>query len=151
MLARRQGIGSKFISVANIEFVGRGFHIDFFSRNLTRDPNDPVYRNIINIYGQGGVGKTWLVRKYEQIAREADAVTAVVDTGIEDALQAMDAIARQFEQKGWSLRSFTRCYQSYQEKIRDVESDPGTPSRVAALLRLGPSPIHRRTFRCAGV
>jgi tetratricopeptide (TPR) repeat protein len=135
MPSQKQGLSQKIKRVENVEFVGREFHIDRFRRNLTLDPNDHAYRNIINIYGQGGVGKTWLVRKYEQIAREAGAVTAVIDTGVEDVSQAMDAIARQFEQQSCPLKSFSQRYRTYRQKMQEVESDPDAPSGLASLTR----------------
>lgn len=54
------------------EFVGREEQLIFFRRNLRWEVDDPRRRFVINIYGQGGVGKTWLLRRFGKIAKEAE-------------------------------------------------------------------------------
>jgi hypothetical protein len=58
------------------EFVGREEQLIFFHRNLRYEPDDDRRRFVINISGQGGVGKTWLLRRFRKIAEEFAAVTA---------------------------------------------------------------------------
>jgi len=52
------------------EFVGRKEQLIFFRRNLGYEPDDDRRRFVINISGQGGVGKTWLLRRFRKIAEE---------------------------------------------------------------------------------
>jgi hypothetical protein len=50
------------------EFVGREEQLSFFHRNLRWEIDDPRRRFIINVSGQGGVGKTWLLRPLRRLA-----------------------------------------------------------------------------------
>jgi ABC-type transport system involved in cytochrome c biogenesis ATPase subunit len=54
------------------EFVRREEQLIFFRRNLRWDVNDPRRRSVVNVSGQGGVGKTWLLRRFRKIAEEAE-------------------------------------------------------------------------------
>jgi hypothetical protein len=54
------------------EFVGREEQLIFFRRNLRHEPDDDCRRFVINVSGQGGVGKTWLLRRSRKIAEETE-------------------------------------------------------------------------------
>ena len=67
-------------------FVGREEHLALFQRNLKLPPEDR--RFIFNIWGQGGVGKSTLLRQFRMLAeQEIGALTALTDdveTAIKD-------------------------------------------------------------------
>ncbi|MBL7065308.1 MAG: ATP-binding protein [Anaerolineae bacterium] len=46
------------------EFVGREEQLAFFRRNLRYEPDDRRRRFVISVSGQGGAGKTWLLRRF---------------------------------------------------------------------------------------
>ena len=54
------------------DFVGREEQLVFFRRNLRREIDDPRRRFVVDVSGQGGVGKTWLLRRFRKIAEEAE-------------------------------------------------------------------------------
>ncbi len=53
------------------DFVGRQEEVKFFCQNLTLSPEDNRRRFVFNIFGQGGVGKTSLLRRLFKLAEEA--------------------------------------------------------------------------------
>jgi len=109
------------------EFVGREEQLAFFQANLTYTPEDPRRRFVVNVSGQGGVGKTWLLRRFSKVAEEAAAVTAYADDAQDDVPGVMGAIAEQFEARGYLLKSFAERYRVYQRRQREIEADPQAP------------------------
>ncbi|MBF2026876.1 MAG: ATP-binding protein [Oscillatoriales cyanobacterium C42_A2020_001] len=57
-------------------FVGREPQIALFWQNLERSPEFRDYF-IFNVWGQGGVGKSTLLRQFRKIADEAQFATAL--------------------------------------------------------------------------
>lgn len=51
-------------------FVGRGAERAAFRENLDLPPEDERHRFLFHVHGNAGVGKTFLVRELEQLARE---------------------------------------------------------------------------------
>ncbi|MCA9926516.1 MAG: hypothetical protein KC421_29305 [Anaerolineales bacterium] len=49
------------------EFVAREAQVALFRENLTFDLDDDRYKFVFNIWGQGGVGKTTLLKRYMKI------------------------------------------------------------------------------------
>ena len=61
------------------DFVGREEQVALFRRNLALPLNDDHRRFIFNVSGQGGVGKTWLLCRFRQLAEGGDAIIAWTD------------------------------------------------------------------------
>jgi hypothetical protein len=80
------------------DFVGRSEYLQLFRTHLSLAPQDIQRRFIFNIFGQAGVGKTWLSRQYREIAQADGVLVACVDEYIEDAVDAMAIMADQFDQ-----------------------------------------------------
>ena len=116
------------------EFVGRREQLAFFRRNLRYDPYNDRRRFIINVFGQGGVGKTWLLRCFRKLAEEAGYVSACTDESESDILEVMSRIAEQFEVQGHPLRLFAKRYRIYREQRKEIEADPERPQGFSALL-----------------
>src|SRR5712691_5722177 len=66
------------------EFVGREEQVTLFRQNLTFSLEDERRRFIFSISGQGGVGKTTLLRLFSKLATEANAKVAWVNETIDD-------------------------------------------------------------------
>ncbi len=98
------------------EFVGRGRQLTFFRRNLRYEPDDDRRRFVINVSGQGGVGQTWLLRRFRRIAEEAGAVTACTDETEDDVPDVMGRVAEQFEAQGYPLKTFAERYKVYRQR-----------------------------------
>jgi hypothetical protein len=116
------------------EFVGREEQLAFFRRNLSLAPENPNRRFIVNVFGQGGVGKTWLLRRFRQIAEEFGAVTACTDEAESDIPAVMGRIAEQFEAQGYELKSFPERYKVYRQRKKEIEADPEVPQGFPDLV-----------------
>jgi tetratricopeptide (TPR) repeat protein len=116
------------------EFVGREEQLVFFRRNLRYEPDDGRRRFVINISGQGGVGKTWLLRRFRKIAEEFAAVTAFTDETEDDVSGVMGRIAEQFDAQEHPLKTFTERYRVYRQHWQEIEADPDAPQGFPAFL-----------------
>lgn len=67
---KRKSIQDILKARQQINFVGREEKIKLFRRNLELPPEDRRYRFIFNVWGQGNVGKTTLLKQFRQIAEE---------------------------------------------------------------------------------
>jgi hypothetical protein len=116
------------------EFVGREEQLAFFRHNLLYAPDDDRRRFIISIFGQGGVGKTWLLRRFRKIVEEAGAVTACTDEVEDDVPSVMGCIAEQFAARDHPLKIFAERYKVYRQRREEIEADPEAPRGFPAFL-----------------
>ncbi|MET7289932.1 tetratricopeptide repeat protein [Streptomyces sp. NPDC005573] len=127
-------------------FVGRLHELAVFRENLARDPSSEAYQFLFHVHGLAGVGKSTLIRRWEAVAREAGAVTAVVGEEAVSAVEAMEAISSRLARQGCPLRAFDKQLGHYRQKYHEAEAamagllpdgdGPGTalePTRASAL------------------
>ncbi|MEV0175796.1 tetratricopeptide repeat protein [Streptomyces sp. NPDC050803] len=112
-------------------FVGRNDERAAFRRNFDLAPEDERHRFLFHVHGNAGVGKTFLVRELEQLAREKGALTAYVDEGAGSIPEAMTAISRQFGAQGHRFKELNRVLADHRERRYEAE---------AAVLALDPGP-----------
>ncbi len=124
-------------------FVGREDQITAFRQNLTYSPQDEQRRFVYAISGQGGVGKTWLMRRFQEIAQASGGITSWTDESQDDLPSTMGAIASQLGHQGLDLGDFNERYSTYRQLRSEIESDPNAPQGLANLLG--------RTFGLAGL
>ncbi|MBP2052703.1 tetratricopeptide (TPR) repeat protein [Streptomyces griseochromogenes] len=122
-------------------FVGRGDERAAFRQNLDLPPEDERHRFLFHIHGNAGVGKTFLVRELEQIARERGALTAYVDEGVGSVPEAMAAMSREFAGQGHEVKKFDRALAAWRERRHEAEAV------VAGLEPEGPSPVTATAVR----
>jgi hypothetical protein len=93
------------------------------------------------IHGQGGIGKSFLVGRYQQMAREKGALTALTNeaeaTAVRDQsiVQAMGRLAGELAEAGGALEPFDARYERYRQCMREIAADENAPH--GALDRLG--------------
>lgn len=123
------------------DFVGRQEQLTFFRENLSYALHDRRRRFVINVFGQGGIGKTQLMHRFEEIVAEpargkagAQAVTAYVDREVNDIPQVMEEIAAQFAAQRHPLESFAKRHEAYLQRKHEIESDPAAPQGFPRLL-----------------
>ncbi len=107
------------------EFVGRDDQVTLFRRNFALPLDERIY--IFNIFGQGGVGKTWLLRRYREVAAGVNVLTVLTDDDQTDVLTTMDQIARELARQGYELRGFTERYRIYRQRRQELEGEPDAP------------------------
>jgi tetratricopeptide (TPR) repeat protein len=103
-------------------FVGRGVERAAFRANFDIAPEDERHRFLFHVHGNAGVGKTFLVRELEQVAREKGALTAYVDESVGSVPEAMGVISRQFAAQGRRLKELDRLLAAHRERRHEAEA-----------------------------
>ncbi|WP_050502717.1 tetratricopeptide repeat protein [Streptomyces monomycini] len=103
-------------------FVGRDGELSAFRANLARDPADPDFRFLHHLRGQGGVGKTSLVQRFEHMARELGALTVYVDDSVHSVPDAMAVISTRLGRQGSPLKAFDKLLATYRERRHEAEA-----------------------------
>ncbi|MFF7950645.1 tetratricopeptide repeat protein [Streptomyces griseorubiginosus] len=103
-------------------FVGRGVERAAFRTNFDLPPEDERHRFLFHVHGNAGVGKTFLVRELEQLAREKGALTAYVDESVDSLPEAMAAISRQLGAQGVRIKELDRLLAAHRERRHEAEA-----------------------------
>ncbi|MEU1401554.1 tetratricopeptide repeat protein [Streptomyces sp. NPDC005728] len=133
LIARRRRAG----------LVGRSDERAAFRENLNLPPEDERHRFLFHVHGNAGVGKTFLVRELEQIARERGALTAYVDEGAGSVPEAMAAICHHLAQQGHRLKKLEEMLVAHRERRHEAEAEAATLEPAPE----GPSPLTTTALR----
>jgi AAA domain len=82
--------GHRMIKLMEDHFVGREFELRFFEQFLSGMPERS--ERIINVYGTAGIGKSYLLDRYERISRQGGAATVSID--VREAYGQIEAFSR---------------------------------------------------------
>ncbi len=115
-------------------FVGREKQINLFRNNINLPFDDERRYFIFNVSGQGGVGKTFLLKHWKKLAEQINAATAYVDEDIKDVTSVMGFMVKQLEQQGLNFRSFSERYKVFRQKREEIEADPEAPPGFAIFM-----------------
>ena len=120
-------------------FVGRVEHLETFEQNLVhlnRTPDGFGYPKdfLFNVWGQGGVGKTTLLRRFEDIAKNYNGISARIDEAIASIPEVMAAFAKQLTDQGQAFPKFSDRYKVYRQKKKELETDPEAPQGFSAFM-----------------
>jgi tetratricopeptide (TPR) repeat protein len=126
-------------------FVGRGAERAAFRANFDLPPEDERHRFLFHVHGNAGVGKTFLMRELEQVAREKGALTAYVDESAGSTPEAMAVISRQLGAQGCRFKELERLLAAHRERrheaeaaVATLEAEPEGPSAGSmAVARAG--------------
>ncbi|MEU4926517.1 tetratricopeptide repeat protein [Streptomyces yokosukanensis] len=127
LIARRRRAG----------FIGRSGERAAFRENLDLAPEDERHRFLFHVHGHAGVGKTFLVRELEQIARERGALTAYVDESAGSVPDALAVISHQLARQGHRLKKLDEALATHRERRHEAEAaalalEPETAPRPSA-------------------
>ncbi|MHB8596745.1 MAG: ATP-binding protein [Ktedonobacteraceae bacterium] len=109
------------------EFVGREEELSLFRENIAFRVEDERRHFVFNVFGQGGVGKTSLLRRLFQLAEHLGFTPAWTDETQEDVLAVMVHLADRLDPDRRAFKSFTDRYHNYQRKCQELEADPSAP------------------------
>ncbi|WP_431776568.1 tetratricopeptide repeat protein [Streptomyces cucumeris] len=122
LIQRRRGAG----------FVGRRGELDAFRANFGLPPDDERHRFVFHVHGNAGVGKSWLLRQFEQTARqEYGGLTARVDESADGVVEAMAAISTAFGRQGHMCTALDRKLALYRQRRHEAEAIPVDGESVA--------------------
>ena len=112
-------------------FVGREQELNIFRQEISRTP--PRYL-VFYITGQGGVGKSTLLNRYQEMAKERDFLILDADEQQHDVPTVLARFAHQLAEQHLPLKRFDEKYKVYRQKMNEVENDPEAPQGLAALV-----------------
>ncbi|MEH2162756.1 MAG: tetratricopeptide repeat protein [Nostoc sp.] len=115
-------------------FVGREDQTNQFRQNLALHVQDTRRRFLYNVWGQGGVGKSTLLRQFRKIAEEAKIISAYIDEAEKTIPEVMGRLAEELERQGHKLTQFTERYKVYRQKRQELETDPDAPQGFSAFV-----------------
>ncbi|MEH2406936.1 tetratricopeptide repeat protein [Nostoc sp.] len=115
-------------------FVGRKDQINQFRQNLGLPLEDDRRCFLFNVWGQGGVGKSTLLRQFRKIADEAKIISAYIDEAEKSVPEVMSRLAEELERQGHKLTQFTERYKVYRQKRQELETDPEAPQGFSAFV-----------------
>ena len=115
-------------------FVDREDQVNQFCQNLGLPLEDDRRRFLFNVWGQGGVGKSTLLRQFRKIAEEAKNITAYIDEAEKTVPEVMGRLAEDLERQGHKLTQFTERYKVYRQKRQELETDPEAPQGFSAFV-----------------
>ena len=116
------------------DFVGREDYLSAFGDNLKLPLESPRRRFLFNVWGQGGVGKSTLLKQFSKAAQEGGAAVAYTDESETSLPEALGRLAEQFAQQGYSLSQFPERYRLYRQRKQELETDPEAPQGFSALV-----------------
>lgn len=132
-------------------FVGRESELSLFRENFAIPPEDPRHRFVFHVRGNAGVGKTSLVREWQQVAGEFGALSASVDEAADSVPELLASVAGQFAEQGHPLRALDRMLATYRRALHDAagglaaDGDEPSPAALAAaqagLIAAGAIPV----------
>ncbi|WP_282795598.1 ATP-binding protein [Streptomyces sp. CC224B] len=116
-------------------FVGRRAEIAAFRGNFDVPVTDERHRFLFHVHGNAGVGKTSLVREWEQVAVERGALVAYVDEAVGSVPEAMAALSAEFARRGRRCKDLDRMLATHRERRHEAES-----AALAAAAEAGQAP-----------
>jgi tetratricopeptide (TPR) repeat protein len=115
-------------------FVGREEQVSLFRQNLDLSLEDSRRHFLFNVWGQGGVGKSTLLRHFRKMAESAKMIAGHTNDSEKSVPEAMGRLAEQLEQQNYKLPQFTERYKVYRQKRQELESDPEAPQGFSAFV-----------------
>jgi tetratricopeptide (TPR) repeat protein len=114
-------------------FVGRSEQMRQFEENFLRD--DPLM--VFSVTGEGGVGKSTLLKQFASIASKHNAISVYCDDKHTSPASAMGHIAEELAKLKFTHHAFDERYKEYRKLRQEVEGDPKAPRGAIDLITRG--------------
>lgn len=141
MAYKRRSFREKKRQIGDKIFVGREKELKKFKQNLEVGSSDDRFVNIVNVFGQGGVGKTTILNKYSELVKEFHYTSAIINKEngeLEGIPYVMNEIALQYKRQGHRLKKFERLYKAYLQEKGKLEKSLAKPDdAVNKILKIG--------------
>ena len=115
-------------------FVGREAWLALFRDNLSLPANHVRRKFLFAVHGDGGVGKTFLIRRMGKMSRESGWLTAVTDETTYGVLDVMASISGQLSDQGARLKRFEQQYARYRKHQHELEAGASAGDDAASLV-----------------
>ncbi len=102
-------------------FIGRNNEIHFFVEHILK-PEDPAH-NIISIWGQGGIGKSTLLRRLMNEAQAPDAKDYCLTAFVDERQAALISILEKFAKQLHLTGEFEKAAGRYKEALRKLHAE----------------------------
>lgn len=116
-------------------FVGRTEEQTLFAETLEKPIDDPDRVLIFNLSGQGGMGKSYLARRFAETGRSHGQLVGWTDESERDAVETMRRLASDIGSSYFG--TFVDIERKYRQKRQEVEADPEVPESVVEMLGRG--------------
>ena len=113
---------------------GREAWLALFRDNLSLPANHVRRKFLFAVHGDGGVGKTFLIRKMDKLSVECGWLTAVTDETAYDVLEVMASISRQLNGQGARLKRFEQQFARYRKRQHELEAGAPAGDDTASLV-----------------
>lgn len=111
-------------------FVGRAAQVNAFTQHLARSVDDPERRFVFSISGQGGVGKSFLMRRLRHLADASEGHTCWTDHSAGDVVAALSSLAGSHPLFS-EVRELT---ERYERRRYELEADPSVPAAFGRVI-----------------
>jgi len=121
-------------------FAGRTKEIEIFQQNLELGPDNEQFINLFNVYGVKGIGKTSLIKFYEELAKSDGYETIYINLSNThfSPLNILEKITLELENKEYILHRFSKRYNYYlQIKERIAIENPPPHQSLLDILDAG--------------
>ncbi|MBD1995250.1 tetratricopeptide repeat protein [Leptolyngbya sp. FACHB-541] len=114
-------------------FVGRTEQVAQFRQNLELPLEDYRRWFIFNASGQGGIGKSTLLKQFRKIAEERGVITAHIDEAEKSVPEVLGRFGEHLE-KHYKLGQFSERYKVFRQKRQELETDAEAPQGFSAFV-----------------
>jgi len=129
-------------------FVGRGDQLRAFLDNLCRD-EPPIL--LFSVVGEGGVGKSTLLKQFETAAKHEniDAIFVTCNDEYLSPAAAMGHIAAELAKHDIKHKDFDERFKTWRTKKEEIEADPKAPRGALNLVVRGMTDLAIKSARHA--